>query len=289
VELYTREKVGANVTKIADVSGVYAYLVEGSQEAALIDTCSGLGDLGAYVRGLTALPVTAICTHGHCDHAGGAACFDTVYLNEQDFELAKRHTTLEMRRGSIDETLQRFAATMPGSPLPTISDIDYVPQRNGRYLNLVDGQVFDLGGITLEAIALPGHTQGMTCVLIRELRTVLLGDGCNPFTFLFLPECSSVEQYRLSLLSFLRHEDRYDSVWFSHGIYKGPKAIVHECVEVCDDIMQGKADNLYIKPFSFLERGGMIAKAMAPGFRRADGKMGNIVYHPGNVFIGQEP
>ena len=33
------------------------YLVEGSQKAALIDTCCGAGDLKAYVAGLTQKPI----------------------------------------------------------------------------------------------------------------------------------------------------------------------------------------------------------------------------------------
>jgi glyoxylase-like metal-dependent hydrolase (beta-lactamase superfamily II) len=42
-----------------------------------------------------------------------------------------------------------------------ISVEEYVPQRDGGYLDLIDGQVFDLGGVTLQAIAVPSHTQGM--------------------------------------------------------------------------------------------------------------------------------
>jgi hydroxyacylglutathione hydrolase len=270
MELFKVEKIGENVTWIGDRSGVYAYLVEGSEKAALLDTCTGIGNLQALVAGLTEKPVSVLCTHGHVDHAGGAFGFDNVYLSQKDAALAKVHTTVAFRMGSVQAELE--AGTLTAG--------DFVPQRDGDYQDLVDGQVFDLGGITLEAVALPGHTPGMTCILLRELRTLLLGDGCNMFTFLFLPEASSVEEFKHSLQDLLRHEARYDTVWFSHGLYQGDKSIVHECIELCAEIMAGKADNV---PFDFMGHAALIAKKMNSDFSREDGKRGNIVYNPQKI------
>jgi hydroxyacylglutathione hydrolase len=267
MEFFQCEKIGECVTKISDLSGVYAYLIEGNKQAALLDTCTGIGNLKVLVEGMTDKPLIVICTHGHVDHAGGAYGFDTVYLNEKDDDLAKVHTTVEFRSGGVRSSIETG----------TISLADFVPQRDGDYRNLVDRQVFDLGGISLEAISLPGHTQGMTCILIRELRSLLLGDGCNSFTFLFSPEASTVDQYKISLQNLLRHEDQYDTVWFSHGHNQGPKTIVNECIELCDEIMAGKTDNV---PFNFMGQNALIAKVMNPDFSRVDGKIGNIVYNP---------
>ena len=211
-----------------------------------------------------------LCTHGHIDHAGGAFGFETVFLNEKDGALAKVHTSVEFRKANTESGF---------NPI-TVSPEDYVPQRRD-YLNLIDGQVFDLGGISVSAAAFPGHTQGMTCILINELRVMILGDGCNPFTFLFLPEACSVEQYRANLQHFLgQHEDKYDVAWLSHGPYKVPKTIVNECIEVCDDILAGRSDAV---PFNFWGQKALIAKAISPSFARVDGKWGNIVYNPERV------
>ena len=271
MEFYQCEKVAANVTKIGDLTGVYAYLIEGREKAALIDTCSGIGNLKETIQNLTQLPVIVICTHGHIDHAGGTYGFETVFLNEKDYELVRMHTSLEFRKGSLES----------GRNPHGISPEDLVPQREGDYQKLSDGQEFSLGGTTLRAIELPGHTQGMTCILIREMRVVILGDGCNPFTFLFLPESSSVERYRTALQVFLAHEDEYDTVWLSHGPYRVPKSIVNDNIELCGDIMAGKVDKI---PFDFHGRTALIAKAMNPDRSRVDGKVGNIVYNPERVF-----
>ena len=60
------------------------YLVEGRDQAALIDTGSGLGFLKAYVEKLTDKPILVLLTHGHVDHAMGAGEFETVYMNRAD-------------------------------------------------------------------------------------------------------------------------------------------------------------------------------------------------------------
>lgn len=272
-ELFQSESVAVNVTKITDPAGVYAYLVEGQYQAALLDTCCGVGNLKEFVEGLTQKPITVLCTHGHLDHAGGAFGFDIAYLSKKDDALAKRHTTVDFRRAYVETKV------VPD----TISTNHYVPQRDGGYLDFCDGQVFDLGGITLEAIALPGHTQGMICILIRELRCLLLGDGCNIFTCLFESESSSIEAYKTSLQQLLlKHENQYDTVWFSHGNSVGDKTIVNDCIDVCDEIMAGKADNI---PFTFLGYQVLIAKAMDADFSRVDGKAGNIAYIPEKAYI----
>lgn len=266
------ESVAENVTKIEDPAGVYAYLVEGQHQAALLDTCCGVGNLKEFVESLTQKPIIVLCTHGHLDHAGGTFGFDTVYLSKKDEALANWHTTIDLRQEYVETKVE------PG----TISKDLYVPQRDGGYLDFCDGQVFDLGGITLEAIALPGHTQGTICILIRELRCLLLGDGCNIFTCLFMSDSTSIEEYKSNLQQLLlKHEDRYDTVWFSHGISTGDKMIVNDCIEVCHEIMAGKADNI---PFTFLGFQVLIAKAMNEDFSRVDGKAGNIAYVPEKVY-----
>lgn len=271
MDFYTCTKVNEQVTKITDLAGVAAYLVEGRDKAALLDTCSGAGDLRALVSTLTQKPLQVILTHGHVDHAGGAYGFDTVYLSDKDYDLAKDHTRVEMRKGYIDMM----------TPPDTVKLEDYVPARDGGYLNLVDGQLFDLGGLTLEAIAVPGHSQGMTCILLREQRTLLLGDACNTATFLFAAEATSVEEYKVSLINLLCHQGKFDVVLFSHGHNQGTKTIVDECIELCDEIMARTTDDV---PFKFMGQDALIAKAANPDFSRVDGKQPNIIYNPNRIF-----
>ena len=70
------------------------YLVEGDKKAALIDTGSGLGSLKPVVERLTDKPVTVLLTHGHVDHAMGAAEFSDVYMSRKDDYIFRDHPGL---------------------------------------------------------------------------------------------------------------------------------------------------------------------------------------------------
>ena len=270
-EFFTLDKIQQNLSRITDVTGVYSYFVEGEKIAALLDTGTGAGNLYQFVSSLTNLPIIVICTHGHVDHVGGVYGFEKVYLNEKDFALAKEHSQIGIRKEYADMMLHE----------EKISDWDYVPAKKNPFLAMDHGMLFDLGGITLEAIALPGHTQGMTCILIQELRILLLGDACNSSTFLFMPECTSVEDYKNNVESLLSYEQQFDSVLFSHGVYAGSNIILNEGIELCEEIMKGEHDNI---PFEFMNQKAIMAKKVNKNRSRVDGKTFNIIFNPQKIF-----
>lgn len=272
MEFFVSEKISDSTTRIVDITGVYCYLVEGSEKAALIDTATGTGDLRTYVETLTDKPVSVILTHGHCDHASGAAWFEDVYLSEEDYELVKFHASMEMKKGYVEFTRSDIFSKL--------IEEDFCPVRTKGYKPLKDGQCFYLGGVTLEAIALPGHTRGMTCILNQEERSVLLGDACNHSVFLWDQESLTVEEYKKSLVKFKSQEDRYDKVYFSHSGPAADKTILDGVIQVCDDIMKGIDDS---QPFLFMGNELRLAKAADEQNVRLDGKHGNIVYNPAKI------
>jgi glyoxylase-like metal-dependent hydrolase (beta-lactamase superfamily II) len=265
---YTHQKISDSTTCIIDKTGVHCFLVEGRDRAMLIDTANGVKGLKEYVEKLTALPVEVLLTHGHCDHAGGAAAFEKVYLNAADWELVSRHATMESKMGYVT-----FCGGEEGAKL---KESDFVGEKQSPYLDVQDGQLFDLGGITLEAVAVPGHTQGMTCVLNREERSILFGDACNTAVFLWDDEATDVATYKESLKRLQTYEDRYDTVYLSHAMITIEKNILENVLDVCDDILNGSADN---QPYAFMDYEGiMLAKATDASMMRLDGRLGNIVY-----------
>ena len=74
--VFRTEKVTERITRIYAFATELMYLVEGTEKAVLIDTGSGIGSLKACVEQLTDKPVVVLVTHGHVDHAMGAAEFD---------------------------------------------------------------------------------------------------------------------------------------------------------------------------------------------------------------------
>jgi glyoxylase-like metal-dependent hydrolase (beta-lactamase superfamily II) len=264
-------RIDKNITRIRDNTGDMMYLVEGSKQAALIDTGVGVGSLKEYVRTLTDKPVLVILTHGHVDHASGAAEFDQVYLSKEDQDLYREHNPLTVRKGYIQGTNPQW--------FPTIAESDYIPpQGPERYEDLSAGKSFDLGGVNLDIYALPGHTQGMRAVLIRQNRALLTGDGANMFTFLFSKEALGLSSYERSLKA-LQHATagKYDKVYCSHGSGDLSVDYLQRLIEDCEQIKSGKDDHV---PFEFMGQKAAIAFAIGPDHNRLDGGIGNIVYDP---------
>ena len=85
VEVYQfRENLYGLFTENCDGMGdVWMYLIIGPENAMLIDTAYGLGDLKGLVDKITGgKPIIVVNTHEHYDHAYGNCRFDKVYCHE---------------------------------------------------------------------------------------------------------------------------------------------------------------------------------------------------------------
>ncbi len=275
MQFYEYEAVNDSMKVIRSMTGELLYLIEGTKSAVLIDTCAGVGHLRDVVEGLTGKPLAVLLTHGHVDHAPGAAEFEEVYMNRKDLDLYKKHCRLEERKGYLKAGM--------GPQFEELEETDFVredPEKEFR--DLQDGDVFDLGSIQIEAIAFPGHTKGSMAFLVREMRILILGDACNNATFLFDEEASTVEEYQKNVRSVMkRTEGRYGRVFISHHVMEMGTEILQEMLDVCEDIKNGQADDL---PFSFMGTQAYIAKKCNERFERADGKSANLIYNKEKIY-----
>lgn len=279
MEFYSTERINEYVILIRSCMGELLYLVEGEKSAVLIDTCVGAGHLKELIETLTAKPYKVLLTHGHVDHAPGAAEFADVYLNEKDIPLYRRYCMLEERLGYMQAGMGPHF-----KELDQASVLAPMPEKEFHFLE--DGDIFDLGGIHIEAYAFPGHTPGCMVFLIRELRILILGDACCNSTFLFDNDACSLEEYMESLRNVrARLEGAFDWVWLCHHEMETGADIMESVLEVCQEAMLGQADDV---PFEFMGHHAYIAKRCKERFQREDGKCGNIVYSKEKLYKPSE-
>ena len=122
---------------------VHMFLVEGSENAVLIDTGFGGGDLKTLTASLTKKPITVVLTHSDGDHVGGAEQFGEVFCHPSEFT-------------GYNERAQK----------------DRVKLRA-----LWEGDVIDLGSLMLEVIHIPGHTPGSIALYDEDRKVLFSGDS----------------------------------------------------------------------------------------------------------------
>ena len=129
------------------------YLVVGEQEALLIDLSNPIDWADNAAESLRALvaervagkPLTITFTHNHGDHTGMLPAF----LEE------------DVRFALPERDFRRLAERFPADKY--------------RFIN--EGEIFDLGGYQVEAIAVPGHTDGSTVYLLKGQDLLFTGDA----------------------------------------------------------------------------------------------------------------
>ena len=178
---YTVEEVLKNVYQTQEPEGFSSTLVVGTKRALLFDTMSGRGDLKALVRGLTALPLCVVNSHGHYDHIAGNVQFDRCYMHGADRELLRRAAG---RYPGLSGDLKAACARA----------LDWMA-REGRVQPVCPGARICLGNLDFEVISLQGHTPGSIGLYCESLKLLLSGDAFTPQTCLFFPESLPVSTY----------------------------------------------------------------------------------------------
>lgn len=187
-QIYTVTELEKGIYRIGN-SMVYMELIVGAHHALLFDTGYGFGCLKDVVRGITDKPLIVVNSHGHVDHACGNAQFGGAFIHPADVELAQEHNGREMRMAELDT-----------AEVPMEFDLEaYLSLGTGELIPVGEGERFDLGGMTLEVIHLPGHTAGSIGLWCPERRLLWVGDAMNSFVWLFLPEAQPLETYIRSL------------------------------------------------------------------------------------------
>lgn len=185
-------------------------LVQGSAETVVIDpSVSVVAQGGVNVR------VDAVLnSHGHEDHVAGNKMFPqaSVHVHHQDLLAVQSLEGLLEVQGPLAseraELAQLFTEQFFFSACPDARGFS-------------DGAVFDLGGVTVEAVHLPGHTRGHSGFRISGGIFFLSDIDLSGFGPYYGDAWSDLDQFEASL-DQVRHEEADYYVTFHHkGVIEG--------------------------------------------------------------------
>ena len=250
---YTASKVAEGVWTIVESAAtpVNIYLVEGKDSALLIDTGYGYGDLKAYVKTLTQLPLVVVNTHGHGDHNGNNSQFSKIYAHSADFNMLNASYNKEKRKKAVASG----EAVAPPVLMP-----------------VKEGYIFNLGERKLEVIEVPGHTRGSICLLDTKNRILFAGDNTNSLVWLFLKDCTPLEGYLKSLQKVAKRSNEFDTIMPGHN-EPLPKAFINDQIICVKNILAGTCSPV---PYNV---GSFSVGAMVCAYNNAQ-----VAYDPENLF-----
>lgn len=216
------------------VERVKSYLIAGTERAILLDTGMGVANIREVVDGLTDLPIMVVNSHAHWDHVGGNVLFDEILIHPAESD--------DLLLGFPNERMQRwFQPSRLTGPLPQDVDIETMAIPPSRATGLLfEGQVFDLGGRTLEVLHCPGHSPG-GIVLLDRARGILFSTDVAYKGYLYAYGGRWIQVYRDTLARLAALAPELRTLYPSHNDSPISPDLLPQMVNALDRVLAGDA------------------------------------------------
>lgn len=214
-----------------EVNSARMYLLIGKAGAFLYDTGFGFQEFRSQIEEITDLPLTVVCSHGHDDHIYGAFQFEEAYIHEADYDLLMSNDNPKQLEKQI---LARKYKTPEIEELVDREEYLKLDIKKCSWKFVKPGDKFDLGGLTIEIFALPGHTKGSIAAYCPERKALFCGDAMSKNHKLVYGqalEVSATPQEFIRALTVLSQLD-VESVWPGHGDTPAPASLVTDTREM---------------------------------------------------------
>ena len=144
-------EVKEDIFCIEEPGHVQSYLINGDSHSALIDTGMGFCDIRSAIEPLLREQIIVLNTHWHFDHIGGNPLFEKIGIARNEGHLIAHNIP-----NAVLIDLYVNPCLLDGVPLPArFNPAAYAIQGSKPSFFIDEGDFFDLGGRTLEAIATP--------------------------------------------------------------------------------------------------------------------------------------
>jgi len=199
---------------VGDANGGYpsgnSVLVQGAGETVIIDP-----SVTVVANGGAGVPVDAVLnSHGHEDHMAGNGIYADARLHIHEADLLAAH--------SLDGLMEIYgfegeeAASARSS---FVDDFHYADRPDATGFS--DGHVFGLGGITVEAVHLPGHTRGHSGFRISGGVFFLSDIDLTGFGPYYGDVWSDLEDFEASIRQVREEDAEFYVTFHQKGIIEG--------------------------------------------------------------------
>lgn len=110
----------------------------------------------------------------------------------------------------------------------------YLQRGIGNLIPVEEGHIFDLGGMHLRVVYVPGHTVGSIGLIFEEEKIFYSGDSMNFSTWLFLPEATPLSVYADSIRKM--QKEYFEQIMFSHAKDCYPKKVLDDFLELAEHV-----------------------------------------------------
>lgn len=188
------------------------YLIIGSKSVLLLDTGSGIGNLkGVVDQIIKSKELIVINSHNHFDHVLGNCQFNKIHIHRLDFLKLMKPFNIDFLR-KIDNVDIKMEYSKYEFQFPMASE----------HIPLMDGDLFDLGDISVEVLHTPGHTPG-SISLLTNLNELFTGDTIH-YGSIYLPPKIEYNTYLETLNILYQKIEGLDNL----RIYPGHETFNHD-------------------------------------------------------------
>ena len=216
--------------------------VIGDEKKLIIDTGLGMTrDFRRYIESCigTETRIACLCTNGYFDHVGSACSFEERYLSSKDLAEA-RIADYAFNAEARFEALTDFA--LESKVAMNYCREQMITDNRAEFQDVKDGDVFDLGGVKLNIIGMPGVTPGSIAVFNPEENYVFTGDAVNTDVHLEHLTGKQIAAYAETLRHFVDSVPRDVKIYPMHLPLEMDIRVAEHLIQACEEVAQGKID-----------------------------------------------
>lgn len=213
------------------------YLIIGKDQAILIDTGCGIGDLRSVVEHLTHFPVTVVNTHTHLDHLGSNRQFSDIMIFDHPCS-HKLSTKGASREDVVWELLNEAVVSLPSGFI--YEEVSIPPFPVLRWLQ--NGDILDIGDVRLKVLHTPGEAVDHICLLDETHRILFSGDILLDGAVWSHLEGGNIHELSASYERLMRYYNEFDVIMPSHNAPCQGKDLLPFALAASREVISGKIE-----------------------------------------------